>query len=138
MDFRHVISVCALIAAGSAQGATVLDFGIKAPTAGSLSYSGGLTPLIGTAIDVDDVVGIGTPDNNNVFSICTSCTLDFQTGNSLTGGWNYGAGGSITITGGIDFPDATADIAGDSTLLVGSFNSATVVDLGGGTFEILS
>jgi hypothetical protein len=40
MDFRHAISVCAPVAAGSAQGATVLDFGIKAPTAGTLSYSG--------------------------------------------------------------------------------------------------
>jgi hypothetical protein len=40
--------------------------------------------------------------------------------------------GSIAITGGIDFPDATTDIAGGSTQLVGGFNSATLVDLGEG------
>jgi hypothetical protein len=89
---------------------------------------------LGSGIDVDDVVGLNTPNNNNVLSICASCTLDFQTGAS-TGGWNYGAGGTISITGGIDFPDATPDIIGPVTLLQGTFDSATVVDLGGGEFK---
>jgi hypothetical protein len=111
-----------------------LDFGIKSPTTGSLSYTGGSAALVGSGIDVDDVVGLGTPANANVISTCSFCTLDFTTGAS-TGGWNFGAGGTITITGGIDFPDATAPIPGGSTLLSGSFDSATIVDLGTGTFE---
>ena len=126
--------VCSLFLPSIATSATTLDFGIKAPTTGTLSYAGGVSPLIGADIDVDDVIGLNTPQNNNVVSICASCTLGLQTGAS-TGGWNYGAGGSITITGGIDFPDATPDIATGSILLTGTFDSATVVDLGSGTFE---
>ncbi|UCB55420.1 MAG: hypothetical protein JSW45_02510, partial [Thiotrichales bacterium] len=114
--------------------ASTLDFGIKAPTSGALSYAGGAAPLIGAGIDVDDVVGLGTLLNDNVISVCASCTLDFETGASA-GGWNFGAGGTITITGGIDFADATPDIAAGSTLLKGSFSNATVIDLGSGNFE---
>jgi hypothetical protein len=130
--------ICVLFFPTIAKAATVLDFGIKAPTTGTLSYAGGAAPLVGSDIDVDDVVGLNTSLNNNVLSICASCTLDLQTGASTggsTGGWNYGAGGTITITGGIDFPDATPDIATGTTLLQGTFNSATVIDLGSGTFE---
>lgn len=126
--------ICVLFFPTIAKAATVLDFGIKAPTTGTLSYAGGTAPLIGSGIDVDDVVGLNTALNNNVVSICASCTLDFQTGAS-TGGWNYGAGGTITITGGIDFPDATPDILAGNTLLQGTFNNATVIDLGSGSFE---
>ena len=126
--------VCSLFLPSIATSATTLDFGIKAPTTGTLSYAGGAAQLIGAGIDVDDVIGLNTPLNTNVFSICASCTLDFQTGAS-TGGWNFGAGGTISITGGIDFPDATTDIATDSTLMTGTFDSATVVDLGSGAFK---
>ena len=126
--------ICVLFFPTIAKAATVLDFGIKAPTTGTLSYAGGTAPLIGSGIDVDDVVGLNTALNNNVVSICASCTLDFQTGSS-TGGWNYGAGGTITITGGIDFPDATTDIPTGTTLLQGTFDNATVINLGSGSFE---
>ena len=37
--------------------------------------------------------------------------------------------------GGVDFPDATPDIAGPVTLLQGTMTSATIVDLGTGLFE---
>ena len=134
MDLRNIVMGVALLASGTAQAAAVLDFGIKAPTTGTLSYAGGMAPLIGAGIDVDDVVGLSTSQNNNVISICASCTLDFQTGAS-TGGWSYGAGGSISITGGVDFPDATADIMGPVTLLQGTFDSATVISIGVGIFE---
>jgi len=137
MSFKRLISASLLLIAGTTHAATFLDFGIKAPSAGTLSYAGGsapATPLIGSGIDVDDVVGLDTPINSNVFSVCSSCTLDFVTGIS-TGGWNFGSGGTITITGGIDFPDATPDIAAGTTLLEGTFGSATVIDLGSGSFE---
>jgi hypothetical protein len=111
-----------------------LDFGIKSPTTGSLSFAGGSAPLIGSNIDVDDVIGLSTPGNPGIVSICASCSLDFTTGAS-SGGWNFGAGGTITITGGIDFPDSTTDIGTGSTLLSGTFDSATVIDVGSGTFE---
>ena len=97
MDIRPIIGASVLLISSTAQAATVLDFGIKAPTTGTLSYAGGSTSLMGSGIDVDDVVGLDTTLNNNVISICASCTLDFETGAS-TGGWNFGAGGTITIT----------------------------------------
>ncbi len=134
MDLRHLFGIGIFLVAGAAQSAPVLDFGIKAPTTGSLSYAGGMGPLIGSGIDVDDVIGLGTPANNTVLSICSFCTLDFQTGGS-TGGWNFAGGGTITITGGIDFPDATPDIPDGTTLLQGTFDAATVVDLGNNLFE---
>ena len=137
MKIRYILAIGSVVTLGlvsSIANATTLDFGIKAPTAGTLSYAGGMAPLIGSGIDVDDVVGLNASLNNNVISVCASCTLDFQTGASI-GGWDFGAGGTITITGGIDFPDATPDIATGTTLLQGTFNNATVIDLGGGTFE---
>jgi hypothetical protein len=130
---RYVVAFTFIIS-GTAQAASTLDFGIISPTAGSLSYGGGVAPLIGSGIDVDNVVGLGTPLNSNVTSICGSCTLDFQTGGS-TGGWNFGAGGTISINGTVDFPDATPDITPAATLLSGTFSSATIIDLGGGNFE---
>jgi len=127
-------SVLALLVFSGQASASSLDFGIIAPTPGSLSYAGGAAPLIGSGIDVDNVIGLGTPSNNNVTSICSSCTLDFTSGAS-TGSWVFGSGGTISITGGIDFPDATTDIPTGTTLLSGTFNSAQIIDLGSGTFE---
>ena len=49
--------------------------------------------------------------------------------------WDLGAGGFIIIIGRIDFPDATTDIATGTTLLQGTFDSTTVIDVGSGTFE---
>jgi hypothetical protein len=123
-----------LVSPNIVHAAPILDFGIKAPTTGTLSYDGGVNPLVGSGIDVDDVIGLNTFLNQNIISICSSCTLDFTTGAS-TGGWDFGAGGTIRLTGGIDFLDSTPDIATGTTLLLGTFNSATVVDLGGGDFE---
>jgi len=134
MNFRDLIGVLLFLISGTTHAAAVLDFGIKTPTAGTLSYAGGIAPLIGSGIDVDDVVGLNTSKNANVLSICASCALNFETGGS-TGGWNFGSGGTITITGGIDFPDATPDIATGTNLLQGTFGSATVIDLGSGSFE---
>jgi len=115
--------------------ANTLDFGIGAPTSGSLSYAGGGAALIGSGIQVDDVVGLETPSNDNVTSLCDSCLLDFTTGGS-TGSWVFGSGGTITITGGIDFPDATPDITDTNTVLLsGTFDSAQILDLGSGQFE---
>lgn len=128
------IPVSALLFPVVAGAASTLDFNIVSPTAGTISFSGGTDPLIGSGITVDNVVGLDTPSNNNVLSLCTSCTLDFETGGS-TGGWNFGAGGSITLTGGIDFPGATPDIADGTILLSGSFGNATIIDLGSGLFQ---
>ncbi|NWF71606.1 MAG: hypothetical protein HXY51_00980 [Nitrospirae bacterium] len=127
--------------------AVSLDFNIGAPTAGTVSYAGGSTALIGTGIEVDNVVGLGTPANSNVTSVCLSCVLNFNTGTLISAGgppssgsnngwWSFGSSGSVTITGGVDLQGTTTDIALGSTLLNGTFNSAFVQDLGTQGFKV--
>ena len=127
--------------------AVSLDFNIGAPTVGTVSYAGDSAALIGTGIEVDNVVGLSTPANSNVTGFCLSCALNFNTGalisvggpppsGSNNGWWSFGSGGSVTITGGVDFQGTTTDIALGSTLLTGSFNSAFVQDLGTQGFKV--
>jgi hypothetical protein len=115
--------------------AVELDFNISAPTSGTISYGGGGGALIGSNIEVDNVVGLSTPANANVTSVCFSCLLNFNSG-TLTGSgpqnggwWSFGSGGTISITGGVQLQGVT-DILPGSTLLTGSFNNAFVQDLG--------
>ena len=118
--------------------AVSLNFDMFAPTPGLISSAGGGAPLVGTNIQVDAVVGESTPANAGVPGTCLSCMLNFTTGgliSSGSGSWSFGPGGTVTITGGVDLPSAP-DIALGSTLLTGSFNSATVVDLGFQNFMI--
>jgi hypothetical protein len=90
--------------------AAILDFGIVAPTGGTISYNGAGGPLVGTNITVDNVTGLGgTPLNNNVTIPITNGVLNFTSGN-LTGSnptqWLFGGNPnspSITLFGGIDF-----------------------------------
>jgi hypothetical protein len=118
--------------------AVELDFNISAPTSGTISYDGSGGGLIGTNIEVDNVVGLSTPANGGVTSTCLSCVLNFTSGSlngsggpnpNNNGWWRFGSGGSITITGGVQLQGST-DIALGSTLLSGTFSSAFVQDLG--------
>lgn len=120
--------------------AVELDFNISAPTSGAVSYAGSGGALTGINIEVDNVVGLSTPANANVTSLCLNCVLNFTSGN-LTGAggpppsgnnqgwWSFGSGGSITITGGVQLQGGT-DIPLGSPLLSGAFNNAFVQDLG--------
>ncbi len=118
---------------------SILDFDMAAPTAGSISYAGGATPLKGVNIQVDTVAGIGTPLNSMVLLPITGGLLNFTTGN-LTGfdqyHWNFGGGGpaSIVLTGGI----TTLGIPDNSTLLTGTVMSALVTyHVDNQTFRVL-
>lgn len=100
---------------------TIIDFGVIAPTSGSIYYTGGVTPLYGTGIDVDNVTGIGTPLNNGVTIPLTGYFLNFTTGNlvsSNSNNWYFSPGGSITISD------------GTTTLLTGTFTNVQVVAVG--------
>lgn len=118
-----------------------LDFGIIAPTTGSISYAGGASPLLGSGIQVDNIVGLDTPLNAGTESLCALCVLNFGTGNFVShigNVWTYSGGGSISIKGGVDFDPVALDgleIASGSTLLTGTFNTAQVFDLGSGAFQ---
>ena len=115
--------------------AVEIDFNLSAPTSGTITYGGGGGALIGNNIEVDNVVGLSTPANANVTSVCLSCLLNFNSG-TLTGSgpqnggwWSFGSGGTISITGGVQLQGGT-DIPLGTTLLTGSFNNAFVQDLG--------
>ena len=133
-----------LLIAPSAK-AVSLDFNIGAPTSGTVSYDGSVGgALVGSNIEVDNVVGLSTPANANVTSLCLSCVLNFSTGGLTNAGgpggtnsgwWSFGPGGSVSITGGVQLQAGT-DIALATTLLNGTFNSAFVQDLGLQGFKV--
>lgn len=118
-----------------------LDFGVIAPTLGTINYTGGANPLVGSGIDIDKIVGLFTPLNASVETVCSLCVLNFGTGNftSHVGNvWTFNGGGAINIQGSVDFDPIAADgleIASGSTLLSGTFNTAHVFDLGLGSYQ---
>ena len=104
--------------------ASQVDFNIAAPTSGSISYAGGASALTGSNIDVDNIIGLGTPSHDNVISACDACTLNFSTGvldnfDATTSTWTFLGGGSIEVVGGIDFADngSISDIPVATSLL---------------------
>ena len=121
----------------------VLDFGVFAPASGTISYAGGIAPLVGSGISVNNVVGLGTPSIDGITAACVNCVLTFTTGSlvsSDTNSWNFGGGSlsSISIVGGIELDGGGiggGDIALGTILLSGNFQNATVLNLGG-TFQI--
>ncbi len=115
--------------------ATAIDFGVVAPTPGAINYDGLGGALIGTGIQVDNVTGLGTSLNNNVTLAISNGALNFTTGPFVSfdaDDWDFAGGGSIVITGGI----AALGIADGTTLLSGSFSTAQVDRIGGGTFYV--
>lgn len=119
-----------------------LKFEISAPPAGVISFDGNSNPLLGTDIDVDSVVGLGTFQNNGVTATCINCVLDFVTGGSTSAAWEFASGGSITVIGGVDFDGGgigPGDILEETTLLTGSFSGfQQVFDLGVGNMKLVA
>lgn len=114
--------------------ALTIDFGLVAPTPGTISYNILNGVLVGTNIQVDNVVDIdvGFPSYNIIGGL-----LNFTTGN-LTGTtlttWDFGGGAltSITITGTVDVNGNNAYDLGEPTgpLLTGNFGTARVTATG--------
>jgi len=132
-----IIAALALVLCGafslSAQATATLDFNCSPATAGSISFGGPGTALVGTDIQVDSITGIGTPLNDGVTLIITDGVLNFNTGIFTglgEGEYDFAAGGSITLTGTTDH--------GSGLLLSGTFVSSpsvphVVIGTGGGT-----
>jgi PEP-CTERM motif len=133
--------------------ADTLDFNITGATSntlgGSISYAGGANPLVGTNIVVDTVTDVTTGVTYDLGDGpgTQPGVLSFTTG-ANTGGWTFGAGGSISVTAGcIDsdrddadfcaaFDDTVASGAlGTNTFLLGTVSAATVTNIGG-TFSV--
>jgi len=118
---------------------------------GTVSYGGGASPLVGTAIALGELIVSGAPMNNGTYALdgtiaCgntvggdgTCGSLDFTTGAGLQAGSipgasnNFAGGGSITIMGTLKNLAGTSTIA-SGTLASGTFTSAnasTVSTLG--------
>lgn len=118
---------------GSAMAAVILDFNVISPAAGTVSFSGGDAPLIGTGISVNNVVGLNTPANSMKTLVLSSGVLEFTTGSHI-GDWQWGGGMSstITLTGGI----ADLGLSDDTVLLSGYFDFAQVVPLTPSIFKV--
>lgn len=124
-----------------------LDFLIPQAPGGSISWGGGTDPLVGTAIGVQEVQGIGTRLHDLVKGGCVGCTLSFVSGpyvglTTLPNGWIFSSGGEITITGGLDFnndgdasdPD---EVPLNSVLLEGAFVGNPFVAVINGELRLL-
>ncbi|GAM10606.1 PEP-CTERM motif protein [Geobacter sp. OR-1] len=115
--------------------APILDFGLIAPTSGSISYAGGIAPLVGSNIDVNDVVLLD--ENANQIGPRYSllgAVLDFTSGNFVSGSnttANFGGGpnSTITLSGTVDVNGNNIVDDGDITgiILSGNFGNAQVI-----------
>jgi len=104
--------------------ATSLDFDVEGiNSTGMICWYGGATPLEGSGIEISQITG-----NNGQVIPVTGGLLNFNAG-ANTGGWTFGSGGSITITGDIG--------SGTETLLAGTFISAQIVPVTGTQFSIV-
>jgi hypothetical protein len=125
------LPVFALCGAPAAQAvavvpATSLDFdvaGIASVPGDMICWYGGTTALKGSGIEISQIAG-----NNGQILNVTGGLLSFNAGPN-TGGWTFGSGGSIIITGDIG--------SGNETLLTGSFISAEIIPVTGTQFSIV-
>ena len=133
-----VLVGAALMMATSAMATPILDFGVIAPTLGSISYAGGAAPLVGSGIEVDNVLGMDTLLNNNIGFDILGGVLNFTTGNMTSGSAsavNFGGSNnsSITLYGTVDVDNSGTVNTGDITgmLMSGSFGTASVITTNG-------
>jgi hypothetical protein len=101
-----------------ANGITDWDIGLG----GTVSFDGAST-LSGSGIPVSMVVGAGTPLNAGAQLSLSGATLSFSDSNYL-GNWGWGSGGTLNVSG------------ASGTLLSDDFQSVTVADLGGTSFQL--
>ncbi|MGB8993132.1 MAG: hypothetical protein WCD80_13845 [Desulfobaccales bacterium] len=124
-----------MLSLGSAYGFSVvvptddpLDFGVESPTTGTIDYGfTSATQLVGTDIQVDNIVGVGTPQHPGVTLVITGGLLNFTSAGGAgfsfdANHWNWASSGPITITGGI----ADLGIADGTLLMSGTFQNVTV------------
>ncbi len=114
-----------VLLAGPASAANpIIDFA-GSTSGGAISYAGGPTdPLIGSAIVVDTVLGVNTPQHASVHEVREG-RLNFTSGPFVSfanGVYTFGAGGaaSFTITGAVPDGEIT-----NRTLLTGRLSGVT-------------
>lgn len=136
--FRAGSAIVALLWLGvsSAQAGAILNFTQGPNPGGTVSYAGGLNPLVGTNIPIYNVTGLGGLANPGDHAIVGSTVnaaygvLNFVTG-AFTGtfGGNdfFAGGGSFVIRGNV--PDAGISAPGGAVLVSGSFDPSFGVSI---------
>lgn len=126
------VAAALTMGASVATATPILDFGMIAPTSGTISYDG-QTALVGTGIQVDNILGMDTPLNNYAAFNILNGSLNFMTGNLTSGtttSLNFGGGGNnyISLTGTVDLNGNNTVDSTDITgmLLFGYFGTAAV------------
>jgi hypothetical protein len=137
MTFRLVLLSLAAVLVMSASTTLTFSSGTGVGSIGTVSYSGGSAPLVGSGIAISELDVLGAPMNNGTYFVngsiaCsnpdgsgTCGSMDFTSGpggqaGSLPGVINlFAGGGSITIKGTlVGVPQ------GSTTLATGDFSSA--------------
>jgi hypothetical protein len=116
--------------AGTAHAALSLDYTVGG--SGSIGYDTMLNVLNANGLTVTGVTGNDTPSNQGTTLSIIDGSLIFQTGAlaSQSGNvWNFSSGGTIALTGMIQGGQISGFPANTSTLLTGSFLSASVTQL---------
>ena len=115
--FKLAAVIVALFGLSAVPAAAVTTIDFSGSGSGTVSWAGGSSPLVGSGIVITSVSGSAGLANSPTPHIVTSGVLSFTTGAytglGSDGFYNFAAGGSLTITGGV--PDA--NIAAGSVLL---------------------
>jgi hypothetical protein len=117
--------------------AAILKFDDPTLPGGTVSYDGAGGPAIGDDILIQSIQGLGTPANDGVTLTCSGCLLDFTTGANVTEGpvlWNFGAGGTITLTGAVP----ALGLPAGTVLLSGVFAGTPNEIIGSDTFGLFA
>jgi hypothetical protein len=117
--------------------AAILKFDDPTIPGGTVSYDGAGGPAVGTDILFQSIQGLDTPLNSGVTIACDGCLLDFTTGANVTEGpalWNFGPGGTITLTGAVP----ALGLPAGTLLLSGSFAGTPNEITGGDSFGLFA
>jgi hypothetical protein len=133
--FATLFSATLISGVNAANAALSLSYAVTGGSSSSIVYDPSVDGLLhGNNLTVTGVTGTDTPLNSGTNHTIAGGLLNFQTGaftSQSQGVWNFGGGGTISLTGGI----SDMSLPSSSTILTGSFLSATVTELPVGSFR---
>jgi hypothetical protein len=131
-----LLAALLLLSATTVQ-AAILKFDDPVIPGGTVTYDGIGGPAIGDDILLQSIQGLGTPLNDGVTLDCVGCLLDFTTGANISEGpalWNFGPGGTITLTGAVP----ALGLPAGTLLLSGTFSGTPNEITGGDGFGLFA
>jgi hypothetical protein len=135
--FLGLLAAGVLLGTSLVAQAAILKFDDPVTPGGTVSYDGLGGAALGDTILLQSIQGLGTPLNDGMTLDCVGCALNFTTGANLTEGptlWNFGPGGTITVTGAVP----ALGIPAGTTLLSGTFSGTPNEITGGDGFGLFA